>query len=446
MGKRKTKPSIPLYLQILLGMIGGIIIGMIALHFKGEKMVNDWIRPWGQVFIRLLQLIAVPLVFISLVKGVIGLQDISRFSKLGGKTILIYLCTTVIAVSIGLGLGVAVKPGNFFNREKAAGLQNAYQSIVTEKKAAAEQVKDEGPLKFLNDLIPDNFIQAAGDNRKMLQVIFFSVLFGIAALSIEKTLLVPVSGLFDSLYAVILKMVDYIILFAPYGVTALMAGLAIDFSGDISLFGALAVYAATVVAGMAILIFVFYPLLIHFFSHVKMKRFIRAMYPVQLLAFTTSSSAATLPVTLETVEKELGISNEVSSFVLPVGTTINMDGTSCYQAVAVLFIAQVIGIDLSFAQLLTIVSMTVLSSIGTPAIPGGSYVILTMVLSSVGIPAEGLALILGIDRPLDMLRTSVNVTGDATVAAIVEKGNKQPVRLQRTPGFFSETDKNRDDR
>ncbi|MCC8172701.1 MAG: dicarboxylate/amino acid:cation symporter [Parabacteroides sp.] len=424
MSKRKTKPSIPLYLQILLGMIGGIIIGMIALHLKGEKIVNDWIRPWGQVFIRLLQLIAVPLVFISLVKGVIGLQDISRFSRLGGKTILIYLCTTVIAVSIGLGLGVAVKPGNFFNREKAAGLQNAYRSIVTEKKAAAEQVKDEGPLKFLNDLIPDNFIRAAGDNRKMLQVIFFSVLFGIAALSIEKTLLVPVSGLFDSLYAIILKMVDYIILFAPYGVAALMAGLAIDFSGDISLFGALAVYAATVIAGMAILIFVFYPLLIHFFSNIKMKRFIRTMYPVQLLAFTTSSSAATLPVTLETVEKELGISNEVSSFVLPVGTTINMDGTSCYQAIAVLFIAQVIGIDLSFAQLLTIVSMTVLSSIGTPAIPGGSYVILTMVLSSVGIPAEGLALILGIDRPLDMLRTSVNVTGDATVAAIVEKGNE----------------------
>lgn len=421
MSKMKSKFSIPLYLQILLGMIAGIIVGIMALRFGGEKQVNDWIRPWGQVFIRLLQLIAVPLVFISLVKGVMGLQDISRFSKLGGRTILIYLCTTVVAVSIGLGLGTAIKPGNFFNKEKAAAMQANYRAVVIEKKEAAELVKDEGPLNFLNEIIPDNFVKATGDNRKMLQVIFFSVLFGIAALSIEKTKVAPVARLFDSLYDVILKMVDYIILFAPYGVTALMAGLAVDFSGDVSMFGALAVYAGTVVLGMALLMFGFYPLLIHLFSRVNIKKFVKSMYPVQLLAFTTSSSAATLPVTIETVEKDLGISNEVSSFVLPVGTTINMDGTSCYQAIAVLFIAQVIGIELSLSQLLTIVSMTVISSIGTPAIPGGSYVILTMVLSSVGIPAEGLALILGIDRPLDMLRTSVNVTGDATVAAMVAK-------------------------
>lgn len=421
MGKKKFKLSVPLYFQILLGMIVGIIIGIIALQINGEKTVNNWIRPWGQMFIRLLQLIAVPLVFISLVKGIMGLQNISRFSKLGGKTILIYLCTTVIAVSIGLSLGVLIKPGRFFNQEKAAGMQASYQTIVEEKKAVAEQVKDEGPLKFLNDIIPDNFIKAAGNNGRMLQVIFFSILFGIAALSIEKTKIVPLAQLFDSLYDIILKMVDYIILFAPYGVTALMAGLVVDFSGDISMFKALAVYTGTVIMGMALLMLVFYPLLIHFFSNVKMKKFIKSIYPVQLLAFTTSSSAATLPVTMETVEKELGISNEVASFVLPVGTTINMDGTSCYQAIAVLFIAQVIGIDLSLSQLLTIIAMTVISSIGTPAIPGGSYVILTMVLSSVGIPAEGLALILGIDRPLDMLRTSVNVTGDATVASIVEK-------------------------
>lgn len=421
MSKMKSKFSIPLYLQILLGMIAGIILGIMALRFGGEKLVNDWIRPWGQVFIRLLQLIAVPLVFISLVKGVMGLQDISRFSKLGGRTILIYLCTTVVAVSIGLGLGTAIKPGNFFNKEKAAAMQANYRAVVIEKKEAAELVKDEGPLNFLNEIIPDNFVKATGDNRKMLQVIFFSVLFGIAALSIEKTKVAPVARLFDSLYNIILKMVDYIILFAPYGVTALMAGLVVDFSGDVSMFGALAVYAGTVVLGMALLMFGFYPLLIHLFSRVNIKKFVKSMYPVQLLAFTTSSSAATLPVTIETVEKDLGISNEVSSFVLPVGTTINMDGTSCYQAIAVLFIAQVIGIELSLSQLLTIVSMTVISSIGTPAIPGGSYVILTMVLSSVGIPAEGLALILGIDRPLDMLRTSVNVTGDATVAAMVAK-------------------------
>ncbi|WP_106830520.1 dicarboxylate/amino acid:cation symporter [Parabacteroides pacaensis] len=421
MYKKKYSFSIPLYLQILLGMIAGIIIGIIALKLEGGRFVNHWVQPWGQVFIRLLQLIAVPLVFISLVKGVMGLQDISRFSKIGGRTILIYLCTTVVAVSIGLSLGVLIKPGNFFNREKAASMQKNYQTVVAQKKAEAAQVKDEGPLQFLNDIIPDNFVKAAGNNGKMLQVIFFAILFGIAALGIEKTKIVPIAELFDSLYDIILKMVDYIILFAPYGVAALMAGLVVDFAGDVSMFGALMVYAGTVILGMALLMLVFYPLLIHFFSKVKMKHFIKSMYPVQLLAFTTSSSAATLPVTMETVEKELGISNEVASFVLPVGTTINMDGTSCYQAIAVLFISQVIGIDLSFSQLLTIVFMTVVSSIGTPAIPGGSYVILTMVLSSVGIPAEGLALILGIDRPLDMLRTSVNVTGDATVSAMVER-------------------------
>lgn len=226
---------------------------------------------------------------------------------------------------------------------------------------------------------------------------------------------------FDGLYEIILKMVDYIILFAPWGVLALMAGLVIDFSGDASIFSALAVYALTVIGGLLLLIFGLYTCMIHLFTKIKVKDFIKAIYPVQLFAFSTSSSAATLPLTMETIETKLGISKEVSSFVLPVGTTINMDGTSCYQSIAILFIAQVLGVDLSLQQILIIIFMTVLSSIGTPAIPGGSYVILTMVLTSVGIPAEGLALILGIDRPLDMLRTAVNVTGDAAVATIIDK-------------------------
>lgn len=421
MSQKKKHISIPLYLQILIGMIAGIIIGIIGLSLGGEQFINHWIRPWGQVFIRLLQLIAVPLVFISLVKGVISLQDISRFSKLGGRTIVLYLLTTIFAVSIGLGLGLTIKPGTYFNSENAVTMQENYLSVVEEKKLVAEEMQDIGPLNFLNDIIPDNIIAAASSNGKMLQIIFFAVLFGIAALSLERKKILPVSHLFDSLYEIILKMVHYIIKVAPYGVAALMAGLVVDFSGDISMFSALAIYTGTVILGMVILMFGFYPSLIHLFSNIKVGHFIRKMYPVQLLAFTTSSSAATLPVTMEAVEKDLGVSNEVASFVLPVGTTINMDGTSCYQAIAVLFIAQVIGIDLSMIQILTILAMTVISSIGTPAIPGGSYVILTMVLSSVGIPAEGLALILGIDRPLDMLRTAVNVTGDAAVSGMIEK-------------------------
>ena len=419
------KFAIPLYAKILIGMLAGVLIGIAALTFQQTGFVNNWVRPWGQVFIRLLQLIAVPLVFVSLVKGVIGLSDIGKFSRIGIRTIILYLLTTAFAVTVGMSLGLVVRPGQFVDRQTVVSMQENYKSVVEQKKAEADTMKNSGPLSFLEEVVPDNFVAATSDNRKMLQVIFFAVLFGIAALCIERAKIAPVEQLFDSLYHILLKVIDFVILFAPYGVTALMAGLVIDFSGNLSMFGALAVYAITVVSGLLFLISVFYPTLIYLFTKMKPNFFIKTMYPVQLFAFTTSSSAATLPLNLETTENKLGVSNEVTSFVLPVGATINMDGTSCYQAIAVLFIAQVIGIDLTLMQLFTILLMTIISSIGTPSIPGGSYVILTMVLASVGIPPEGLALILGIDRPLDMLRTAVNVTGDATVAAIVDTQNKK---------------------
>lgn len=413
--------SIPLYVQILIGMIAGIVIGLVALEFNGEPFIKNWVQPWGQLFIRLLQLIAVPLVFISLIKGMTGLKDISKVSKIGGKTIGIYICTTVAAILLGLAMGLLIKPGKLVDREEVIQLQKSYHTAVQEKKVAAQQTKDQGPLAFLNDIVPNNIIKSASDNSKMLQVIFFAVIFGIATLALPTRKVQPVIDLFDSLNDIILKMVDYIILFAPWGVAALMAGLVTDFNGNASIFSALAVYGLTVVISLFILLLVFYPLLIHLFTRISPMKFVRSMYPVQLFAFTTSSSAATLPVTLKAVEDELNVSKDISSFVLPVGVTINMDGTSCYQTIAILFIAQVLGVELHFSQLLIIIAMTVLSSIGTPGIPGGSYVILTMVLTSVGIPAEGLALILGIDRPLDMLRTAVNVTGDATVCTILDK-------------------------
>ena len=420
------KFAVPLYAKILIGMLAGVLIGIAALTFQQTGFVNNWVRPWGQVFIRLLQLIAVPLVFVSLVKGVIGLSDIGKFSRIGIRTIILYLLTTAFAVTVGMSLGLVVRPGQFVDRQTVVSMQENYKSVVEQKKAEADTMKNSGPLSFLEEVVPDNFVAATSDNRKMLQVIFFAVLFGIAALCIERTKIAPVEQLFDSLYHILLKVIDFVIMFAPYGVTALMAGLVIDFSGNLSMFGALAVYAITVVGGLLFLLGVFYPTLISLFTKMKPNFFIKTMYPVQLFAFTTSSSAATLPLNLETTENKLGVSNEVTSFVLPVGATVNMDGPSCYQAIAVLFIAQVIGIDLTLMQLFTIILMTIISSIGTPSIPGGSYVILTMVLASVGIPPEGLALILGIDRPLDMLRTAVNVTGDATVAAIVDtQNNKQ---------------------
>lgn len=412
--------SVPLYVQILIGMVAGIIIGLVALQFNGELFIKHWVQPWGQLFIRLLQLIAVPLVFISLIKGMTGLKDISKVSKIGGKTIGIYICTTVAAILLGLAMGLLIQPGKLVDRTEVAQLQKSYYTTVQEKKDAAQQTKDQGPLAFLNDIVPNNIVKSASDNSKMLQVIFFAIIFGIATLALPARKVQPVIDLFDSLNDIILKMVDYIILFAPWGVAALMAGLVTDFNGNASIFSALAVYGLTVVVSLFMLLLVFYPLLIHLFTRMSPIKFIRSMYPVQLFAFTTSSSAATLPVTLKTVEDKLGISKDISSFVLPVGVTINMDGTSCYQTIAILFIAQVLGVELHFSQLLIIIAMTVLSSIGTPGIPGGSYVILTMVLTSVGIPAEGLALILGIDRPLDMLRTAVNVTGDAAVCTILD--------------------------
>ena len=402
-------------------MIAGIATGMLFISFGQGEVVQLWIKPWGNIFIRMLQLIAVPLVLVSLIKGVTGIEDIRRFSQIGLKALLIYMSTTVCAILVGLALVLSVKPGNFIDAAVASQMKESYQNVVSEKVSAAESTSEQGPLSFLNDIVPDNLFAASSNNSKMLQVIFFAIFFGIAAISLPKEKTKAVLKVVDSLYDIILKMVDYIIRFAPYGVFALMAALVADNSSNLSIFAALGMYTLTVIAGLLLLIFVFYPLLVHLFTRIQTKHFIRSMYPVQLLAFTTSSSAATLPLNMETTERDLGISKEITSFVLPVGTTINMDGTSCYQAIAVVFIAQVMHIHLGWSELIAIVLLTTISSIGTPAIPGGSYVILTMVLSSVGIPADGLALILGVDRPLDMLRTSVNVTGDATVASIIDK-------------------------
>lgn len=425
MNIRKKLFSIPLYMQILSGMILGIIIGIIALSVRAESFIGNWVAPWGQLFIRLLQLIAIPLIFVTLVKGISGLKDVGKFSRLGIQTLLIYLCLITVSASFGIGMGLTVRPGALVNREVVADLQETYRSTISEKAVAAGQTQEQGPLNFLNDIVPSNIVSAASNNSSILQVIFFAILFAAAILLIPQEKARPVVEFFDGLNEVILRMVGIIIRLAPIGVTALMAGLVTDFRGDISVFSALALYALTVAAAMFIIMFAFYPFIIKLFGgKTGVGRFLRAMYPVQLFAFTTSSSAVTLPVTMKAVEEDLGVSKEVSSFVLPVGMTINMDGTSCYQAIAILFIAQVLGVDLSFSQVLTVLFMTILSSIGTPGIPGGTYVILAMVLTSVGIPAEGLALIIGIDRPLDMLRTSVNVTGDAAVACMIDQNDK----------------------
>lgn len=416
----RKKLRLPLYLQILIGMIAGIVLGLAALSFQEESFIRNWIAPWGHLFIKLLQLIAVPLVFFSLIKGVTGLQDISRFSKLGGRTIFLYILTSVIAVLIGLGAGLIVKPGDLVEKEAVEHIQMQYKEFAAEREAQALK-EDNKPLAFLDRIVPANIISASSDNSRMLEVIFFALFFGFATLALPSEKTKTVISFFDGMNEIILTMVDYIIRLAPWGVAALMAGLVVDFGGNASLFMALGTYALTVTVALFLFLLVLYPLAIHFLTGVPVVKFMKSMYPVQLFAFSTSSSAATLPFNMFTVQHKLGISETVATFVCPVGTTVNMDGTSCYQTIAVLFIAQALGIDLSFSQLMIILLMTILSSIGTPSIPGGSYVILAMVLTSAGIPAEGLALIIGIDRPLDMLRTSVNVTGDAVICSIVDK-------------------------
>jgi len=417
---KKKKWSFSLYIRIIAGMILGVAIGFIALRLHGESFVNNWIVPFGQLFIRLLQLIAVPLIFISLIRGLMGLESVKSFSRLGTKTFVFYIATTMFAIFLGVSIGLIAKPGTIVDRTKVESLKGDYDLFVAEKTIAAEQSHDRGPLGFLNDIIPVNIVDAASKNSGMLQVVFFACFLGIAALTVPKERIKTVISLFDGLNDIIFRMIDYIISFAPIGVMALMAGLVVSYGGEMTIFVALGAYALCVAGGILTILLVFYPLLIKIFAKMPVGQFMKALYPVQLFAFTTSSSAASLPINLETVQKKLGVSKETASFILPVGTTINMDGTSCYQTIAILFIAQVLGIDLSLQQILIVIGMTILASIGTPAIPGGSFVILTMVLTSVGIPPEGLALIIGIDRPLDMLRTAANVTGDATLAVIVD--------------------------
>ena len=411
--------KLALHWKIIIGMLLGVVYGLVAAQMGWVNFTNNWVKPWGVIFINLLKLIAVPLVFASLIKGVSSLSDISRLSRIGGKTIGIYLMSTVIAVTFGLLLVNIVQPGKSFSEEKRLELKEQYASKAGEKIASAEHVKDEGPLQFIVDMVPSNFIQATGNNRNMLQVIFFAILFGIAMVILPSEKTTYVKGFFDGVNDIILQIVDIIMLGAPYGVFALLGGLVVDFGASAELFQALGIYSVSVIAGLLLMILLVYPMFLKVFTKIKYLDFFKGIAPAQMLAFSTSSSAATLPVTMERCEEHLGVSEEVSSFVLPLGATINMDGTSLYQAVAAVFIAQAFEYDLDLAQQLTIVLTATLASIGAAAVPGAGMVMLVIVLSAIGIDPEGIALIFAVDRILDMLRTVVNVTGDATVAAVV---------------------------
>ena len=417
----KMLKKLPLWAKIFIGMGLGILWGLVSVWSGWEMFTTDWVKPWGTIFLKLLKLIAVPLIFVSLVKGISSLTDITKLSRIGYKTIVIYIITTVFATTVGLAMVNIFKPGDVFPDDKQEQYREQFGGQVDIRTKSAQELEKESPLFFFEDMIPENFFRAAGDNSKMLQIIFFAILFSIALVLVPGEKTQVVKDFFDGLNDVILKIVDLIMRFAPIGVFALMAALVVDFSGDADIFTALGMYMITVVIGLFLLILGLYPMMMRIFAGVRIHAFMKAILPAQLVAFTTSSSAATLPVTMKQVTNELGVSKPIANFVLPVGVTINMDGTSCYQAIAAVFIAQVFGIDLTLMQQLTIVLTATLASIGSPGIPSGSIVMLIIVLNSVGLPVEGLALILGVDRPLDMLRTVVNITGDSSVASIVAR-------------------------
>ncbi|MGB5323097.1 dicarboxylate/amino acid:cation symporter [Lutimonas sp.] len=412
--------NLALHWKILLGMVIGVAFGFLMVNFSGGKeLVLDWVKPFGTIFINALKLIAVPLILGSLISGVSDLKDISKLSKMGGKTVLIYLITTVLAVSLGLALVNSIKPGESISEETRTELVSSYSQSTQKYKEEAANQQNNGPLQALIDLVPDNIIGASSQNKNMLQVIFFAIFFGVGLILLPEEKAKPVKDFFASFNEVILKMIDLIMLAAPYGVFALLAALIVE-SPSADLFKALGWYALTVVVGLALMI-VLYTTLVMIFTGKKPKEFLQGISPAQLLAFSTSSSAATLPVTMERVHEHLGVDEEVSSFVLPIGATINMDGTSLYQAVAAVFIAQAFGMDLSLGVQLGIVATATLASIGSAAVPGAGMVMLVIVLAQAGIPEAGLALIFAVDRPLDMCRTVVNVTGDATVSLLVAK-------------------------
>lgn len=412
--------NIALHWKILIGMALGVVYGLVLSFVDGGgDFIGDFIKPFGTIFINLLKLIAIPLILASLIKGVSDLKDISKLSQMGGRTILTYVTTTLIAVTIGLILVNTIQPGKSISVETRQELVEAYATDADQKREAAAKQQEAGPLQALVDIVPSNIFAAATNNRNMLQIIFFALFFGIGMILLPEESSQPVKAFFDSFNAIILKLIDMIMMVAPYGVFALLAALVVE-APSLELFQALALYAVTLLLGLGAMIIV-YSIIVKVFTGRSPSTFFKGIAPAQLLAFSTSSSAATLPITMECVEENLGVDKEVTSFVLPIGATINMDGTSVYQGVAAVFIAQAFGLDLSLSAQLGIIFTATLASIGTAAVPSAGIVMLVIVLAQAGIPEAGLALIFAIDRPLDMCRTIVNVTGDAAVSMLVGK-------------------------
>lgn len=418
-----------LHWKIIIGLLLGTAYG-IASAFNGwSEFTSNFISPFGTIFLNLLKLIAVPLIVSSLITGIASLSDTRKLSRIGLRTILLYVATTAVAVSIGLILVNVLEPGSAIPDSYQETLSNEYIEKAASKKNLADSIQENrGPLQPLVDMVPSNIFSAASNNSNMLQVVFISIIFGISLIGIDRKFSKPVLEFLEGVNQLVIKLVEIIMYFAPYGVFALIAKTISSVSGDISQIGsilsALLFYMGVVIVGLFIHMGITYIAILKFFTNISLKHFFKSIGPVQLVAFSTSSSGATLPVTMKRCEKDLGVSEEISSFVLPLGATINMDGTALYQGVAAVFIAQAVGMDLTLADQFVIVATAVLASIGTAAVPGAGIIMLVIILEAINVPSEGIALILGVDRILDMIRTTTNVTGDATIACAMDSLEK----------------------
>lgn len=459
--------KLPIHIKILIGLILGVIWAFISSSLGWNNFTIRWIDPFGTIFIRLLKFIAVPLVLFSIIGGVAGLSDVSKLGRLGGKTLLAYMVTTVLAVTVGLFFVNMIKPGNHMDKEQriknrlsfeiwlqenkmgaahdgksylndpayanyltesqqAKKLSPEQEKDIQEKMAAAQEQKEGSPLEFVVNMVPENVLFSISNNRLMLQVIFFAIFFGITLVLIPKEKATPVIGFIDGVNAIFIKMVDIVMKAAPFFVFALLAGVVAKMANSpmevFEIFRGLGSYALTLLVGLSFVVFIMYPSILKIFiPKLKYREFFKNMSPAQFLGFSTSSSAATLPVTMECVEDNMGVPKSISSFVLPIGATVNMDGTSLHQAVAVIFLAQLHMVDLTIGQQLTIVFTASLASIGAAAVPSAGLIMMIIVLQSVGLNPAWVAIIFPIDRPLDMCRTVVNVTGDATVSTLIAK-------------------------
>lgn len=463
MGSSLSWKKIPLHWKIIIGLVLGVIWALLSSNFGWSGFTKNWIAPFGTIFINMLKLIAVPLVLFSIIQGITGLSDMKSLGRMGAKTLGFYLVTTVFAVGLGLLVVNVVKPGTHISEKQRVvnrlsyelwanendiqildgkdflndpqysslvdeanqkNLEDSKNEDINKKMSQAKKTKGQGPLQFIVDMVPSN-IFLSFNNSLMLQVIFFAIFFGVTIVSLPREKVTTVVSFVNGASEVFIKMVDLIMQGAPFFVFALLAGKISDMAGDdpnsvIEIFKALGWYSIAVVIGLGLMIFLVYPgIMILLVKKISYNRFFKAISPAQFLAFSSSSSAATLPVTMECVHDNLGVSERVSSFVLPIGATVNMDGTSLYQAVAVIFLAQFHFVDLTIVQQFTIVLTATLASIGSAAVPSAGLIMLIIVLESVGLNPMWIAIIFPVDRILDMCRTVVNVTGDATVSSII---------------------------